>query len=281
MGYLKIINPHYLDSVPPNTHRITERVINALDFNKLSNQDLNKTPVFTQVDINKGVLQSGSQCPIFDCNGKDFILDEVNIRFNINNRTLPPRSTIKLSSIDGSLYQNNFQRTNFYGSTFNKSISEVDFQQATLSNTTFNEAVSNCNFINAQLQQAHFTKKITGFTCFSGANLDNAVFDTPCENTVVFIGSNLSTQLKKPQGGIQTVSDLETALKNNQFNPDQILELQQIISFAHTQVAQSLITFAHVPYHLNENHLDHLKRAEHTLNTHLLLSKHSNESPSI
>lgn len=168
-------------------------------------------------------------------------------------------SYLEIIGKDTGVVQSQLQKKNF-NSIFNDPVIGVDFQQALLSRVSFHAIVSDCCFINAHIEQTKFMKPVTGFTCFSGANLDETLFSEPCENTVIFIGSNLSAQ--KPIGGIQTVSDFKTALDENQYSIEQIHKLYAIFMLAHEQISQVLMTYTHVPYPINENHLDHLNQAK-------------------
>lgn len=180
-------------------------------------------------------------------------------------KTMPsPINYFEIIKKNTTTVENQFQKKNFQRNIFNEPVIAVDFQESILSQASFNAPVSDCNFINTQLDQAKFMKSVTGFTCFSGANLNETLFSNPCENTVIFIGAHLPEQ-NKPLGGIQTVAEFKIALDENKYTIEQIRKLDAMLTLAHAQVSKALITYAHVPYHINENYLDHLNQAKRLL----------------
>jgi hypothetical protein len=146
-------------------------------------------------------------------------------------------------------------------SIFNKALNQVDFEESNLYESEFNEDVKDCNFINAKLAGSTFRKNIKGFSCFSGADVNGVQFYGKCDNTVVFIGSNISSDDTKGLGGIQTVAQLEKSLRDGKYTQDQIDTLYKLLKLAYRQVEEALQTFAKMQYHINENHLDHIHLA--------------------
>ncbi|HHT0595027.1 TPA: pentapeptide repeat-containing protein [Legionella anisa] len=186
--------------------------------------------------------------------------ENAEIKFPIKSSSLPARSSITSSIFSQAIRQSEFKKIDLSESTFSKLISKVDFQQANLFHTVFEQEINDCNFINASLGHAEFKGKIKGFTCFSGSNLDGAQFYGDCADTVIFIGAKINPQ-NRPKGGIQTVEELKNAIKDEKYTKDELLILHEVLKFAHIEVGNALKVFTTLPYHINENHLDHLFQA--------------------
>ncbi len=275
MNYLDIINPgHPVKRNLMGDKHIETKIESAEAFKHeiLLCHRASKTPVFTHINITSGELDwpplDGFE-PEFNGYGKDIIIQGVTINSSIVERELPERITLTSSIINGDLVNNNFKKSNYSQNTFNKRVSCTDFQRSDLSNVLFNDEVSDCSFINARLHKTAFNARVTGFTCFSGADFNGVEFSADCDNTVIFIGSNLSEQAIRPTGGIQTVDNLKTALNAGQYTDVQVEKLHSIFSLACIEVEESLDVFSGMRYHLNENHYDHINQAKETLEEYM------------